>query len=96
MPSVIRARVFRSGNSQVVRLPKQFRFCSPMVEIYRRGEEVILRERKATLEEASTCSRGCHAIASPAGAGTIRPWRSGLLSKAEVAPTSSTPASATA
>ncbi len=52
MPSVIRARVFRSGNSQAVRLPKQFRFRSPMVEIYRRGEEMILRERKATLAEA--------------------------------------------
>jgi len=52
MPVAIKARVFQSGNSQAVRLPKQFRFRSPMVEIYRRGDEVVLRERSATLEEA--------------------------------------------
>lgn len=39
------ARVFRSGNSQAVRLPKQFRFKSKEVEIFRRGEEVVLREK---------------------------------------------------
>ena len=38
------ARVFRSGNSQAVRLPKEFRFTSPAVEIFRRGDEVVLRE----------------------------------------------------
>ena len=52
MPVVARARVFRSGNSQAVRLPKEFRFRSPMVEIFRRGDEVVLREGAATLEEA--------------------------------------------
>ncbi len=39
------ARVFRSGNSQAVRLPKEFRFKSEEVEIFRRGDEVILREK---------------------------------------------------
>lgn len=39
-----RARIFRSGNSQAVRLPKEFRFRSQEVEIFRRGEEVVLRE----------------------------------------------------
>jgi len=38
------ARVFRSGNSQAVRLPKQFRLRSKEVEIFRRGEEIVLRE----------------------------------------------------
>lgn len=38
------ARVFQSGNSQAVRLPKEFRFSSDRVEIIRRGNEVILRE----------------------------------------------------
>ncbi|OGA66853.1 MAG: virulence factor [Betaproteobacteria bacterium RIFCSPLOWO2_12_FULL_68_20] len=47
-----KARVFRSGNSQAVRLPKEFRFRSPVVEIYRRGEEVVLRESPQTLEQA--------------------------------------------
>ena len=38
------ARVFKSGNSQAVRLPKEFRFDVEQVEIFRRGEEVVLRE----------------------------------------------------
>ena len=38
------ARVFQSGNSQAVRLPKEFRFSSAQVEIFRRGNEVVLRE----------------------------------------------------
>ena len=37
------ARIFQSGNSQAVRLPKNFRFDVDQVEIYRRGDEVILR-----------------------------------------------------
>ena len=46
------ARVFRSGNSQAVRLPKQFRFKSKEVEIFRRGNEVILREKEKSLARA--------------------------------------------
>ena len=40
------ARVFKSGNSQAVRLPKEFRFKGKEVEISKRGEEVVLREVK--------------------------------------------------
>ena len=39
------AKVFRSGNSQAVRLPKQFRLKSKEVEISRRGDEIVLREK---------------------------------------------------
>lgn len=39
------ARVFQSGNSQAVRLPKEFRFSAEQVEIFRRGDEIVLRER---------------------------------------------------
>jgi antitoxin VapB len=39
------ARVFKSGNSQAVRLPKEFRLKSKEVEIFRRGEEIVLREK---------------------------------------------------
>jgi antitoxin VapB len=46
------ARIFKSGNSQAVRLPKQFRFSGKEVEIFRRGEEVVLRERGQGLERA--------------------------------------------
>jgi len=38
------ARVFKSGNSQAVRLPKAFRFRTTEVEIFRRGDEIVLRE----------------------------------------------------
>lgn len=39
------ARIFQSGNSQAVRLPKAFRFATSEVEIFRRGNEVVLREK---------------------------------------------------
>jgi antitoxin VapB len=46
------ARVFRSGNSQAVRLPKEFRFDSAEVEIFRRGDEIVLREKAKGLGRA--------------------------------------------
>ena len=46
------AKVFRSGNSQAVRLPKQFRLKSAEVEIFRRGDELVLREKPANLAKA--------------------------------------------
>ncbi len=39
------ARVFKSGNSQAVRLPKEFRLKGSEVEISRRGDEIVLREK---------------------------------------------------
>jgi antitoxin VapB len=47
-----KARVFQSGNSQAVRLPKEFRFDVKELEILRRGEEVILRKPKRNLRQA--------------------------------------------
>jgi antitoxin VapB len=46
------ARVFKSGNSQAVRLPKQFRLKGPEVEIFRRGDEIVLREKTKGLAHA--------------------------------------------
>jgi antitoxin VapB len=46
------ARVFRSGNSQAVRLPKQFRLNSEEVEIFRRGDEIVLREKDGNMVRA--------------------------------------------
>ena len=46
------ARVFRSGNSQAVRLPKQFRLKSKEVEIFRRGDEIVLREKDGSMVRA--------------------------------------------
>jgi len=45
-------KVFRSGNSQAVRLPKEFRFKGKEVEIFRRGNEVVLREKERSLARA--------------------------------------------
>jgi len=46
------AKVFKSGNSQAVRLPKAFRVKSKEVEISRRGDEIVLRERAGTMARA--------------------------------------------
>lgn len=46
------ARVFRSGNSQAVRLPKKFRFTASEVEIFRRGDEIVLREKAKGMASA--------------------------------------------
>lgn len=41
------ARVFQSGNSQAVRLPKEFRFEVDQVEIFRQGNDIVLRQTPA-------------------------------------------------
>lgn len=46
------AKVFKSGNSQAVRLPKEFRFGGEEVEIFRRGDEVVLRESRPDMKRA--------------------------------------------
>jgi antitoxin VapB len=46
------ARVFQSGNSQAVRLPREFRLSSTEVEIFRRGDELVLREKPENLARA--------------------------------------------
>ena len=45
------AKVFKSGNSQAIRLPKEFRFNTDEVEIFRRGDEIVLREKPRTAAE---------------------------------------------
>lgn len=44
--------VFRSGNSQAVRLPKDFQFDVREVEIFRRGDEIVLRRPHSSLTAA--------------------------------------------
>jgi antitoxin VapB len=50
--SMSKARIFKSGNSQALRLPKEFRFRVDEVEILRRGEDIVLREPKRNLGQA--------------------------------------------
>ncbi len=43
------AKIFKSGNSQAVRLPKNFQFDVSEVEIFRRGDDVVLRKKPRNL-----------------------------------------------
>jgi len=45
-------KVFRSGNSQAVRIPRDFRIDSDRVEIFRRGGEIILRKPPENMAKA--------------------------------------------
>jgi len=45
-------RVFNSGNSQAIRLPKAFRVNVKELEIFRRGDELVLREPVQDLTRA--------------------------------------------
>jgi len=40
------AKIFRSGNSQAVRIPKAFQMEGDEVEIQRKGELLLLRPKK--------------------------------------------------
>jgi antitoxin VapB len=45
-------KVFKSGNSQAVRIPKKLQLRSKHVEITKRGDEIVLREQPANLAGA--------------------------------------------
>ncbi len=51
---MIKTKVFKSGNSQAVRLPKGFTFNQKEIEIFKRNNEIILREIPKDLTEAFT------------------------------------------
>ena len=40
------AKIFKSGNSQAVRIPKEFQLEGTEVEIQRRGDALILRPKR--------------------------------------------------
>jgi len=46
------AKIFQSGNSQAVRIPKEFRFDVSEVQIFKRGDEVILKPKPNSLGAA--------------------------------------------
>lgn len=51
------ARVFQSGNSQAVRLPKEFQLDAKEVGIFRQEGDLILRPMKKTWREYFRHSR---------------------------------------
>ena len=46
------AKVFKSGNSQAVRIPVEFQFDTDEVEIFRRDDELVLRKKATSLAQA--------------------------------------------
>ena len=69
------ARVFRSGNGQAVRLPKEFRVKSAEVEIFRRGKEIVLREKEGSMARAFDLLAGLPDDLELPGRGKDRPQR---------------------
>ena len=47
-----RTKVFRSGNSQAIRIPREFRLEVNEVEILRRGDELVIRQPARDLTAA--------------------------------------------
>jgi antitoxin VapB len=45
-------RVFKSGNSQAVRLPVDFQLATDEVEIFKRNDDIIIREKPSNLSKA--------------------------------------------
>lgn len=43
------AKIFKSGNSQAVRLPKEFQFDEKEVQIFKRGDEIVLKKKPSNL-----------------------------------------------
>lgn len=46
------AKIFKSGNSQALRIPKEFALKGSEVEIFRRGDEIVIRETPAGMARA--------------------------------------------
>ncbi len=52
------AKVFKSGNSQAIRLPKEFRLKVTQVELVRQGDNIVIRQpKKPTLMDAYNALR---------------------------------------
>jgi antitoxin VapB len=68
-PPYIRApatvRVFRSGSSQAVGLPKEFRLESSEVQIFWRDDDIVLREKRVKLSERLSSLPPLHDDALP-------------------------------
>ncbi|MBI4840112.1 MAG: antitoxin [candidate division NC10 bacterium] len=47
------AKIFRSGNSQAVRIPKEFQMKGDEVEIQRKGELLLLRPKRKSWDAFS-------------------------------------------
>ena len=70
------AKIFKHGNSQAVRLPKEFRFAGDEVQIKRAGAGVLLLPTRLTYEQVMAvieCFKGPFERDQPEH--QIRHWR---------------------
>lgn len=49
---MVYTKVFKSGNSQAVRIPKKYHLTSDKVKIFKRNNELIIREEPKNLKQA--------------------------------------------
>ena len=54
-----RTTVFKSGNSQAVRLPKDFQLADREVQIFRQGTDIVIRPIPKTIGEALSLLPPC-------------------------------------
>jgi len=74
--SVKTAKIFKHGNSQAVRLPKEFRFAGDEVQIKRSGAGVLLLPSKLSYEQIMSVLSGFKGrIARHKPKDQIRHWR---------------------
>jgi len=50
-----KTRLFMSGNSQAVRIPREFQLEGDEVEIHRRGNTLVIRPKKQTWQHFPAC-----------------------------------------
>jgi virulence-associated protein VagC len=65
-------KVFQSGNSQAVRIPREFQFDVAEVEIERHGDEIILHPQARICRQLSPHWRICRRASLPKAARTPR------------------------
>lgn len=57
MEHITTAKLFKNGNSQAVRLPKEFRFEGDEVLMYREGDRIIMQPKKRRWDDFFTSDK---------------------------------------
>lgn len=70
-----KTRVFRSGNSRAVRIPRSIGLPLGEVEIFERGDEVVIRRRQDSLAEVPDLLAGLPKDFMKGGRRDTRPQR---------------------
>lgn len=55
-------KVFKLGNAQAVRIPARYRFDTGEVEVFQRGNELVLRPKAETAAELFARVRARHGL----------------------------------